>query len=48
MHANVGLIDHLSDSLQLLQLDPRGPEPDSISSELEERLNSQFCGNSTR
>ena len=48
VQVSVGLIGHLSEFLQLLPLDLRGPEFYSFVLELEERLNFQFCGNSTR
>ena len=48
VHVSAGPIDHLPDFLELLSLDPGGPELHRIASELEERLNIQFCGNSTR
>ena len=42
------IIGHLSDFLELLPLDPGGPELHRIASKLEERRNVQFHGNSTR
>ena len=48
VYVSAGPIRHLPDFLELLSLDLRGNELHRIASEQEERLNMQFCGNSTR
>ena len=48
VYVSTGPTGHLPDFLELLSLDPRGPELHRTASELEERSNVQFCGNSTR
>ena len=48
VHISVRPIGHLFDFPELLLLDLRGSELHRIVSELEERLNFHFCGNSTR
>ena len=48
VHVITGPIGYLSDFLELLPLDPGGPELHRIASKLEERLNVQSYGSSTR
>ena len=48
VHVSSGPTGHLPNFLELLSLDSCGPELHRIASELEERLNMQYCGNSTR